>query len=246
MSTISIPSQPSAALTPAANQAASGAASTLQNASSSTSATSSNSPTALNALSGNFNDFLNLLMTQLKNQDPSSPLDTNQFTTQLVQFASVGQQINTNQSLTQLIQLTQSGQVLNSSSVVGKQVAVTSSQMPLQDGKAELQFTPTSPGPVAIAVYNTAGQAVADATVQAQTGTNTWTWNGKSSAGSQLPDGPYKVAVMGLDASGQAAAVPFSVVGTATGVVAQKGKVTLEMGTESVDFSNVQSVLTGT
>src|SRR5689334_9099418 len=63
-------------------------------------------PSDQTALSSNFGDFLNMLMTQLKNQDPSSPLDSNQFTQELVSFSSVEQQINTNNSLTQLIQLT--------------------------------------------------------------------------------------------------------------------------------------------
>ena len=75
---------------------------------------------ALNSLSANFGDFLKLLMTQLQNQDPTSPLDTNQFTSELVQFSSVEQQINTNTSLTQLIQLTQAGEVMQASSMTGK------------------------------------------------------------------------------------------------------------------------------
>src|SRR2546421_564140 len=81
-----------------------------------TTAAQAGSP-ALNSLSANFGDFLKLLMTQLRNQDPTSPLDTNQFTTELVQFASVEQQINTNSSLTQLIQLTQAGEVMQGSAM---------------------------------------------------------------------------------------------------------------------------------
>ena len=69
-------------------------------------ASTANTPDAMKQLSGNFSTFLTLLTTQLKNQDPTSPLDTNQFTSQLVQFASVEQQINTNRSLGQLINLT--------------------------------------------------------------------------------------------------------------------------------------------
>ena len=65
-----------------------------------------------------------MLMTQLQNQDPTSPMDTNQFTTELVQFSSVEQQINTNTSLTQLIQLTQAGEVMQASAMTGKQVTV--------------------------------------------------------------------------------------------------------------------------
>jgi hypothetical protein len=65
------------------------------------------SQNALSQLSRNFNDFLNMLMTQLQNQDPTSPMDTNQFTSELVEFRRVEPQINANTSLTQLIQLTE-------------------------------------------------------------------------------------------------------------------------------------------
>ena len=97
--------------------------------------------TALNSLSANFGDFLKLLMTQLQNQDPTSPLDTNQFTTELVQFSSVEQQINTNTSLTQLIQLTQGSEVMQASAMTGKRVTVSSDHVPLQNGKGTIQFT---------------------------------------------------------------------------------------------------------
>jgi flagellar basal-body rod modification protein FlgD len=245
MSLASVAAQQNAALTAAANLAASGDANSAASSASTSSSSASAAQTALTSLTGNFNQFLSLLTTQLQNQDPSSPLDTNQFTTQLVQFAGVAQQVATNQSLTQLIQLTQSGEILNSSSIVGKQVVVNSTQMPLQNGAGELQFTSTSAGPVAIAVYNSSSQQVANATVQATAGTNTWNWNGEDGSGNQMPDGPYTVAVEGLDASGNAIALPFSVIGTATGVQSSNGAVTLQLGSESVNFSNVQSVVTG-
>src|SRR5580698_7887306 len=75
---------------------------------------------ALSSLSSNFSDFLSLLMTQLQNQDPTSPLDSNQFTSELVQFTSVEQQIDTNSNLTQLIQLTQASQIEQSAALIGK------------------------------------------------------------------------------------------------------------------------------
>jgi flagellar basal-body rod modification protein FlgD len=245
-----------AALTAAASSAASSAAAAgLQSAAASTSgsgtsaasgaASSTTAAGALNSLTNNFGDFLQLLMTQLQNQDPSNPLDTSQFTTQLVQFAGVAQQITANQSLTQLIQLTQSGEIINSSSIVGKQVAVNSTQMPLQNGNAELQFTGKAGEPIAIAVYNSNNQQVANATLTATAGTNTWTWNGEDGNGDQLPDGPYTVAVMTNGASGTPTAVPFTVVGTVTGVQSGSAGVTLQMGSESVNFTAVQSVLTG-
>lgn len=205
--------------------------------------TPSTATNPLGTLSSNFNNFLQLLMTQLKNQDPTSPLDTNQFTSQLVQFTSVEQQINTNSSLTQLIQLTQAGEVMQSSGMIGKHVAVQSEQMPLQNGSGSLQFTTKTAQPVDIAIYNTSGVKVQEVSTVSNAGENTWTWNGKSSTGVKLPDGAYKITVTANNSAGTGAVVPFTVLGTATGVSSQGNGVQLQVGAVTVGFSAVQSVL---
>jgi len=201
--------------------------------------------TAMGSLSGNFQAFLKLLMAQLQNQDPTSPLDTNQFTSQLVQFASVEQQINTNRSLGDLISLTQSGQMLQSAGMVGRVVEVESDQLTLQNGSAKLRFTAAADGPVAIAVYSSAGTKIADATVQASKGSNDWSWNGTSGAGAKLRDGTYRVAVTAGAASGAtggSTALPFTVLGTATGVQRSGDTLKLELGGLTVDFASVKAV----
>src|SRR3981189_2905312 len=71
-------------------------------------------------LAGNFQTFLTLLTTQLQNQNPLDPLDTNQFTQQLVQFASVEQQLKTNDQLTRLVSLQQTAQSTQALTFVGK------------------------------------------------------------------------------------------------------------------------------
>lgn len=207
-----------------------------------TSTASQTSNTALNSLSSNFSDFLSLLMTQLQNQDPTSPLDTNQFTSELVEFCGVEQQINTNSSLTQLIQATQGTEVMQASAMTGKQVTVSSDHVPLQNGKGTIQFTSPASEPVDISIYNDSGSKLSDVTMMAQKGTNTWTWNGTNSSGNSLPDGSYKVAVTGANTDGTTSALTFSVVGTATGVQNTSSGVQLQMGALSVDFSKVQSV----
>ncbi len=208
---------------------------------SSSSAIAQTGTSALGSLSNNFTDFLSLLMTQLQNQDPSSPMDSNTFTTELVQFSSVEQQINTNSDLTQLIQLTQASQVEQSSSLIGKPVTVNSDQLSLQNGSAAINFNTTTPEPVAIAVYNGSGAQVQSATLTTAAGANTWSWNGKDANGTSLPDGPYKVSVTGLGTDGTTAAVPFTVTGTATSVQNNNGTVQLQMGGLTVPFSAVQS-----
>lgn len=237
---MSLASVASAQSTAAASPAGSGAAAgTAAGAAASTA--SQVSSTALSSLSSNFGDFLNLLMTQLKNQDPTSPMDTNQFTSELVQFAGVEQQINTNTSLTQLIQLTQAGEVMQSSAMVGRQVTVTANQLALQNGQATLNFTGTAGQSVAVGIYNAAGAKIRDASLVARQGSNSWTWDGTDNAGNQMPDGAYTVAVEGATASGTAA-LPFTVTGTATGVQKGANSMTLNLGALSVDFSAVQSV----
>lgn len=197
---------------------------------------------ALSALSGNLNNFLSLLMTQLQNQDPTSPLDTNQFTSQLVQFSSVEQQINTNASLTKLIDATQGGTVLQAGGLVGKTVQATSDHLSLQNGAAGVSFTLPAAGPVTVAVANEAGTVLRSETVSGTSGANAWSWDGKDSSGRTLPDGSYRVSVTGVDASGASSAVPFTVGGTATGIQRSNGALTVQVGALSVDLSQVQSV----
>jgi flagellar basal-body rod modification protein FlgD len=208
----------------------------------SSNAVSNTGTTALGGLSNNFTDFLSLLMTQLQNQDPTSPLDSNQFTSELVQFTSVEQQIDTNSHLTQLIQLTQASQIEQSASMIGKPVTVTSSQLSLQNSTAAINFNTATAEPVAIAVYNTAGAEVQTATATSSVGANTWTWDGKSATGAAMPDGPYTVTVTAVGATGSAAKIPFTVTGTATSVINNAGTVEVQMGGLTLPFSAVDSV----
>lgn len=212
-------------------------------AAASTSPAATNSGTnALNSLSSNFSDFLSLLMTQLKNQDPSSPMDANQFTSELVQFSQVEQQINTNADLTQMIQLTQASQVEQSAGMLGKPVTVSSDKLSLQNGQAEINFNSQTPQTVGITVYNAAGAAIASTTLTSQPGANHWTWDGKQLNGVTAPDGAYTVSVRAVGVSGSAATVPFTVTGTATSVQNSSGTVDLQMGGLTIPFSSVVSV----
>lgn len=219
-----------------------GTSSASSSAAGSTSGSGGGANSALGNLSSNFSSFLNLLTTQLKNQDPSSPMDSNQFTTELVQFSQVEQQINTNTGLTQLIQLTQAGDLTQASSMLGSQVTAQSSQLPLQNGKASLSFTAAAAEPAAIAVYNSSGQQILDSAVNATAGANTWNWNGTDSSGATVPDGAYNVAVIGANSDGTTSALPFTVTGTATGVTSGTNSVSLNLGALSVPFTSVQSV----
>src|SRR5579871_1104868 len=93
-----------------------------------TSTGTSSSNDALSGLSSNFSTFLTLLTTQLKNQDPTSPMDSNQFTQQLVEFSQVEQQINTNDNLQTLISQGSSTASAMATTYLGRNVSVTNGQ----------------------------------------------------------------------------------------------------------------------
>src|SRR6266699_6639243 len=91
---------------------------------------------AKTTLGSNLDTFLTLLTTQLKNQDPTSPMDTNQFTQQLVEFSGVEQQINTNENLQALITLQTSSEAIAALPMVGKTIQYNESTAPLSNGQA--------------------------------------------------------------------------------------------------------------
>src|ERR1044072_5533234 len=107
---------------------------------SSSSSTSDSTGIDKNTLTGNFQTFLTLLTTQLKNQNPLDPLDTNQFTQQLVQFAQVEQQIKQNSQLETLISLEKSAQATTALAYVGSTVAIDGQTAALANGKATWTF----------------------------------------------------------------------------------------------------------
>jgi flagellar basal-body rod modification protein FlgD len=226
-----------ATTTPAATASTTAASTTAASTAASSTATGTNT---LATLTGNFNDFLSLLTTQLKNQDPTSPMDTNQFTSQLVQFTAVAQQIQTNTTLGQLLTASLAQQLGQASSLIGKDVSVSGGTLPLQNGAATVTFQTPGAESVQLAVSDANGNVVRSTTVNATAGANTWTWDGTNSAGTQLADGGYTVAV-----TAAGAAVPFQAVGTVTGAQQANQAVQLMFGNAGVPFNQVVSLTAG-
>src|SRR5690242_5441077 len=103
--------------------------------------TASGAASAQKQLSSNFDTFLTLLTTQLKNQDPLAPMDSNQFTQQLVQFSQVEQQINSNKNLESLIALTKGRSAADAVSYLGKVVTLTDGSAALMNGQAKWAYS---------------------------------------------------------------------------------------------------------
>ncbi|GBQ34188.1 flagellar biosynthesis protein FlgD [Acetobacter fabarum] len=224
----------------AAESTAKSSAATSGSSSSSSSSTSSTA--ALSSLANNYTTFLTLLTTQLQHQDPSSPMSSDSFTSELVQFAGVEQQVQTNSKLSSLISLNESGQLSADSALVGSQATANSTTLPLQNSSATLNYKGSSGQTVAIAVSNSAGTIVKDDLVTASSGTNTWTWDGTDNNGNKLSDGAYSVAVKTMDSSGNTSDVSFTVTGTITGIQTGTNDMEVQMGGATIPMSQLVNV----
>jgi flagellar basal-body rod modification protein FlgD len=195
------------------------------------------------ALAGNFNQFLQLLTTQLQHQDPTSPLDPNQFTQELVQFASVEQQINTNTSLSTLISLQQTQQAASALQFIGATVAVSGATAELANGQASWNYSVNRPATASISISNSAGQTVFTTSQAVQPGAQTFTWNGRDSQGNVAPDGAYKISISAVGANSQNVPVTTQVHGVVSGVDVSKSPPTLTVAGQSYPLNQIIQVL---
>lgn len=174
---------------------------------------------ANNTIAGNFTTFLSLLTTQLKNQNPLDPLDTNQFTQQLVQFSSVEQQLKTNDYLKTLIQTSQNAQSNQAVSYIGKTVSAANAQSHLANGTASWNYTvPRSVDSATITVSDANGNAILSKQTSLSAGQGTFTWDGTGPNGRQYPNGNYSITVDARDGSGTYVPVTVQMSGKVTGV----------------------------
>ena len=156
-------------------------------------------------LADNFDDFLKLLTTQLQNQDPTSPMDSDQFTQQLVQFSGVEQQIKSNQTLEELTSLMQADQLSRSASYLGAEVEAEGSVFGLgDDGEATLHYELERPASSAlIRIADDLGRTVALKPVDVGAGHHSLTWDGLGDNGVQHTDGTYSFEVIAQDFTGE-------------------------------------------
>ncbi|HZH47687.1 MAG TPA: flagellar hook assembly protein FlgD [Roseococcus sp.] len=197
-------------------------------------------------LNADFNTFLNLLTTQLRNQDPTKAMDAQQMTQQLVQFASVEQQLAVNQNLERLVTLQQGSQVVAAAPLMGRMVEVESDQLSLQGGQAALRLPAAGPARSArIEVQDANGRVLRAAEVPLGAAATTWRWDGRDSQGRPQAEGAYRFAVTGATAAGAPAPVAAGVLARATAVERQDGEVRLKLGALSVEFGKLRGTSEG-
>ena len=213
-------------------------------ATTSTAATTDKTALGRASLATNFNTFLALLTTQLKNQDPTSPLDSNQFTQQLVQMTGVEQQLASNDLLKQLVANTGTG-VSTAVSLIGKDVRATSPDATLSGGKAEWVYKlDKDASDVKLEIVDSTGKAVhVEAPTDNKAGDHTLDWNGKDLLGLQRANGgTYTLRVTAKDAAGGAITSSTYVQGRVTGVEQSNGSTFITVNGGKVTWDKVTTI----
>ncbi len=204
--------------------------------------TGSSSSTSKTAMAQNFTTFLQLLTTQLRNQNPLEPLDTNQFTQQLVQFAQVEQQMNMNSSLESLVQFQKASQESAAVGFLGATVRVEGNTARFTGSPATWTFSAERPGTATITVRNAAGETVYSENRAIQAGAQEFTWNGTTSSGAPSVPGDYTISVVALDTVGRSVAVSTDVDGVVDGVDLTQSPPLLWIGNQSFTLDKVKQV----
>ncbi len=194
-------------------------------------------------IASNFTTFLQLLTTQLQNQDPLSPMDTNQFTQQLVEFAGVEQQMKTNTTLSTLVSLQQSAQTSQALSLVGATVVVNGTTAQLANGKATWALNATQPATATITITAPSGATVYTGTGPISAGSQTYTWNGVGNDGSNWPAGNYTLTATAVTASGQSTTVTTQVEGQISSVDLTQTPPQLAMGGQNYTINDIQRIV---
>src|SRR6266850_3053662 len=193
-------------------------------------------------IAGNFNTFLQLLTTQLKNQNPLDPLDTNQFTQQLVSFAQVEQQLKANDQLKALVALQQTAQTTQALTFVGATVTVDGASAKLANHQAQWSFTAAKPSTASITISSETGETAYSGTFTMQAGTQQFAWDGHGVDGRLWPDGNYKISVTAKDASGQITAVSTEATGVVDSVDLTQNPPMLSIGGRNYTLSQIKRV----
>lgn len=219
--------------------AAAGTNAATKTTSSSTTKTTSNSSARI---ADNFDQFLQLLTTQLKNQSPLDPLDTNQFTQQLVQFASVEQQIKTNDNLNSLLTANKTANLTNALGFVGAKVTADGTTTALQNGSASWKINAPKTGSATITIKDKSGNEVYSANKVLSSGEQTFAWDGRTSSGNTAPAGQYTIVVAAKDAAGQVMSIKSEISGTVDNVDVTGDTPVLKIGDISVPMTAVKSI----
>lgn len=210
-----------------------------------TNTTTSASGVAQTQLNTDFDQFLRLLTTQLQNQDPLSPMDTNEFTNQLVQFSQVEQQIKTNSNLENLLAMQTLNMTALGVSFIGKVVEVDGNKFSTNgSGDTIMSYVlPAAANSGTLTIKNADGEKVFSTDIEKTAGRHDFTWNGLDDNGNAVPAGEYTITVTALGSENQSLSVKTSVPGFVSGLEsADDGSLLLVMGASKVPLTDVRKI----
>jgi len=195
-------------------------------------------------IAGNFMTFLQLLTTQLKNQNPLDPLDTNQFTQQLVQFAQVEQQMKSNDQLATLVSMEKSAAATTALAYVGATVVVdgSSTEFSTTTG-ATWSFNVAKPANATITIKDSSGQTCYTGSFTVNPVDQKFTWDGKGNDGKQWPAGTYTLTATAVDASQQSVAISTEVQALVNSVDLTKDPPVLSINGEDYTIDKVKRIV---
>jgi flagellar basal-body rod modification protein FlgD len=184
-------------------------------------------------------DFLTLLIAQLKNQDPLNPMSGSDFAAQLAQFSTVQELTEINSqfaTLTQAMTTLGNAQMTN---LIGTQVTANENTTVVNGSTSTLSYNlPSAVQQGTVSIYNPSGSLVQTLNIGSQSaGNNTLTWNS-----SNLPAGNYTFNVSATDSNGQPVTASTTTTGTVTGVSYQNGTQYVTVNGQSIPFSSVVSI----
>lgn len=194
-------------------------------------------------LSGNFSTFLTLLTTQLKNQDPTSPMDSNAFTQQLVMYSQVEQQIDTNTNLNTLISQGTTNAGTMAAAYLGKKVSVTNGNGSLLGGAANWTYNlGAESSATTLSIADSKGRTVFSKAGETDAGNHTFAWDGKDANGNQLDDGTYTLTVGAIDSANNKITTSVASAGTVSQIDMTGGTPKLVVGTMELDVSDIAAL----
>jgi flagellar basal-body rod modification protein FlgD len=192
-------------------------------------------------LGNDFADFLSLLTTQLQNQDPLAPLDSNEFTNQLVRFSQVEQAINTNSKLDNLVALQLSNAATGALGYVGLDVSYISAEIS-HDGENpnEINYSLASNASVSkLNIYDENSAIVFSGEAETGAGVHQFTWDGKDISGNLVPEGTYAVTIDAFDVNDNKIETTTVVNGRVRGIEQQNGEVFVLVGERAVPITSI-------
>jgi flagellar basal-body rod modification protein FlgD len=210
---------------------------------SSAAASTATSPDAMKQLSGNFSTFLTLLTTQLKNQDPTSPMDSNAFTQQLVMYSQVEQQIDSNTNLKTLISQGTSNAAAVTTGYLGKKVSILNGNAALTNGAATWTYNLGAAAATnQVSITDANGKIVYTGAGETTAGNHTFSWNGKDNNGNQLADGAYTLNVAATGGAGGTVTSSVASAGVVSQIDMTGGTPKLVIGSMEVNLSDIAAV----